>query len=91
LSYFILQTFSPYQIIDVAKTKVQMFGTKIEITLVKKPPTNQWPKLDFPRQTAEPVAQQTTDTPVDVAEDSDSDVDLDSIEAVRGCNITELD
>jgi hypothetical protein len=68
-----------------------MFGTKIEITLAKKPPTNQWPKLDFPRQAVEPVAQPETAKPVEQAEDSDSDIDLDSIEAVRGCKITELD
>lgn len=36
-------------IVDVAKSKVQMIGIKVEITLIKAE-LSLWPKLDFPSE-----------------------------------------
>ncbi|XP_055535080.1 cysteine and histidine-rich domain-containing protein morgana [Wyeomyia smithii] len=69
-------------IIDVSKSKVQMFGTKVEVTLVKAEP-GQWPKLDFPREkklSAEPKPADEESKKQTAADDNDSDVDLDDIE-----------
>lgn len=68
-------------IIDVSKSSVQMFGTKVEVTLVKAEP-GQWPKLDFPREKKVTAEQQIAeeDKKRSSSDDPDSDVDLDDIE-----------
>ncbi|XP_062533753.1 cysteine and histidine-rich domain-containing protein morgana [Armigeres subalbatus] len=72
-------------VVDVAQSKVHMFGTKVEVTLIKAEPGT-WAKLDFPREkkpTAEEVERQLQEQQKAAAsqDDSDeSDVDLDSIE-----------
>uniref|UniRef100_A0A2M4AVE8 Putative zn2+-binding protein melusin/rar1 n=1 Tax=Anopheles triannulatus TaxID=58253 RepID=A0A2M4AVE8_9DIPT len=86
-------------VIDVSQCKVQMFGTKVEITLVKAEPGT-WAKLDFPRDkqpagndTAKQQQQQKENkTGKDEGEDdNDSDVDLDDLEpTLRTATITEL-
>ncbi|XP_058453302.1 cysteine and histidine-rich domain-containing protein morgana [Malaya genurostris] len=72
-------------IVDVSKSKVSMFGTKVEITLVKAEP-GQWPKLDFPRknppsddQIKKQMEEEKRKAAEQSIEDSDSDVDLDDI------------
>lgn len=69
-------------LVDVAKSKVQMFGTKVEIALVKAEPGH-WPKLDFPREkkpNADQIQKQLEEEKHKAAaEDSDSDVDLDDV------------
>lgn len=68
-------------VVDVAQSKVHMFGTKVEVTLIKAEPGN-WAKLDFPREkkpTTEKIQEQQNATAG--GDDSDSsDVDLDDIE-----------
>lgn len=71
-------------IVDVTKSKVQMFASKVEITLIKAEPGH-WPKLDFPREkklSAEQVQKQLEEEKKKAAlaqDDSDSDVDLDDV------------
>lgn len=85
------------QIIDVSKATVQMFGTKVEITLPKAEPGT-WAHLNFPAKTITADAnkekeqeQKKEDKPVKPAndDDGDSDLDLDDIQQVRGVRITE--
>lgn len=83
-------------IVDVAKSKVQMFGTKVEITLVKAEPGH-WPKLDFPREkktTADEqkrLEEERKKAAEAAQEDSDSDVDLDDVTPTfRQATITEV-
>lgn len=70
-------------IVDVSQSKLQMFGTKVEVTLVKAEP-GKWTKLDFPREkkpSAEKIQKQLEEEKKkQTAEDSDSDVDLNDIE-----------
>uniref|UniRef100_A0A1B0CKR4 Putative zn2+-binding protein melusin/rar1 n=1 Tax=Lutzomyia longipalpis TaxID=7200 RepID=A0A1B0CKR4_LUTLO len=85
-------------IIDVAKSSVDMFSTKVEIKFTKAEPGS-WPKLDIPRTVEKPSeappAVNTVEklvNKVNLEESDDSDVDLDDIEALRpGAKITELD
>lgn len=74
-------------IINVEKTNVKMYGTKVEITMPKIE-AGSWAKLDYPR----PVVEQKTTPKKDIKkQDSESDVDLDDIEPVKGVTITNLD
>ncbi|XP_058057728.1 cysteine and histidine-rich domain-containing protein morgana [Anopheles bellator] len=81
-------------IVDVNQCKVQMFGTKVEITLVKAEPGT-WAKLDFPREkkytdgnTIKTVAE---DSKGGNGDDSDSDVDLEDLEpTMRTATLTEI-
>lgn len=69
-------------IIDVSKSKVQMFGTKVEVTLAKAEPGH-WTKLDFPREkkpNSEQKLAKEEDEEQPANSDPDSDVDLDDIE-----------
>lgn len=91
-------------IINVSQTSVKMFGTKVEITLPKAE-GGQWVKLDFPRQQSGVEPQPTiingkesnveAKLPVEEKKaetehvDSDSDVDLDDIELVKGATISD--
>lgn len=63
-----------------------MFGTKVEITLAKAEPGS-WANLDFPRKSIQPTKVVESIEPV--VSDNDSDVDLDEIEAIRGCTLKE--
>lgn len=78
------------QIIDVTKAKVQMLGTKVEITLPKAEPGT-WSQLSFAnRKPAAPKSdEQTAVQPAKAASDTESDTDLDDIEQVRGVKITD--
>lgn len=83
-------------IVDVSKSKVQMFGTKVEITLAKAEPGH-WPKLDFPREkklSTEQIQRQLEEEQrkkADGVDDSDSDVDLDDIgPSFRSASIEEV-
>lgn len=67
-----------------------MLGTKVEITLPKAEPGT-WTTLYIPKKTvdATPVAKEPKPD-ADVAHDnSDSDLDLNDIEQVRGVKITD--
>lgn len=77
------------QIVDVRKSTVEMFGTKVEITMPKAEP-GQWATLDL-KQKPPKVASNSKDIKIDDTEnvDNDSDVDLDDIEPLRGCKITD--
>lgn len=72
-------------VVDVARSKVQMFGTKVEVTLIKAE-SGSWAKLDFPREkkpTAAELFQRQLEEQkqkADQQEDDDSDVDLNDIE-----------
>uniref|UniRef100_A0A6B2EJ61 Putative zn2+-binding protein melusin/rar1 n=1 Tax=Phlebotomus kandelakii TaxID=1109342 RepID=A0A6B2EJ61_9DIPT len=84
-------------IVDVTKSSVEMFSTKVEIKLTKAEPGS-WSKLDIPRSIAEPTEVQPAKkvekivNNTDLDDSDDSDVDLDDIEAVSpGAKITELD
>lgn len=61
-----------------------MLGTKVEITLAKAEPGS-WPKLEFPRK----VEEKPKAVEIVQSDNDDSDVDLDNVEAVRGCTISE--
>lgn len=79
------------QIIDVDKTKVQFFATKVEITFFKAAPGN-WTKLDIPHQAPKSVEDDDQLAGPQLPEDDgiESDVDLDDIEAISGVQITEV-
>lgn len=78
------------QIIDPDKTKVQFFGTKVEITLVKAAPGN-WSKLDIPHQPPKSLEDNARPAEPELLDDGiESDVDLDDIEAISGVQITEV-
>ncbi|XP_031632872.1 cysteine and histidine-rich domain-containing protein [Contarinia nasturtii] len=78
-------------IISVPKATVQMFGTKVEITMPKAEPGH-WITLDIPDKTknANTIVNKSTE-PVNTTKDNDddSDLDLDDIQQVRGVRITE--
>lgn len=81
-------------LVDVGKSRVQMFGTKVEVTLVKAEPGT-WPKLDFPREkkpTAEQIRQKLLEEQKAAEQLSDdSDVDLNDIgPAFRSASIQEI-
>ncbi|XP_055588066.1 cysteine and histidine-rich domain-containing protein morgana [Uranotaenia lowii] len=82
-------------VVDVDKSRAQMFGTKVEITLIKAEPGT-WTKLDFPReknQNAEQIQKQQEEEQkrANQAEDDDSDVDLDDIEPTfKSATLTEI-
>lgn len=84
-------------VVDVAQSKVQMFGTKVEVTLIKAEPGS-WAKLDFPREkkpTPEQIQQQLQEQQkVEAGQDGsddESDVDLGDIEPTfRLANIKEV-
>ncbi|XP_055697799.1 cysteine and histidine-rich domain-containing protein morgana isoform X3 [Phlebotomus papatasi] len=79
-------------IVDVAKSTVDMFSTKVEIKLTKAEPGS-WPKLDIPRnieeKEVEPVhkiEKMVNNATLDSSQDEeDSDVDLDDVEAFLVC------
>lgn len=80
-------------IIDVSKTTVSMLGTKIEISMPKAE-AGSWIKLDFPRDSLKSRGQQEITAVESKDENSDSDIDLDCVEAISvtgGGTITELD
>lgn len=74
-------------LIKVDQTQVQMYGTKVEITMPKTE-AGSWAKLDFPRTKTVKQSEAVVDKPDDKvtkekADDSSgSDVDLDDIENV---------
>lgn len=82
----------------MSQCKVQMFGTKVEITLVKAEPGT-WAKLDFPRD-KQPAGKDTAKQQQqkegkkgneEQEDDNGSDVDLDDLEpTLRTATITEL-
>lgn len=85
------------QIIDVAATKVQFYGTKVEVTMVKAEP-GQWVKFEVPQKSALPAAAAAVAAAAAAAaaatngnEDDgiESDVDLDDIEAIRAVTISD--
>ncbi|KAG4080204.1 hypothetical protein HA402_008275 [Bradysia odoriphaga] len=75
-------------VIDVAQTKVQFLGTKVEISLAKAEPGS-WAKLDFPKP-VQPAPSMPVTTNVDTKSDPDSDVDLDDIEAMNAVTIKDI-
>lgn len=86
------------QIIDVEATKVQFFGTKVEVTMTKAE-AGHWNQFEVPKHKnagSEPMLAAVAAEPVGVAaaapdaNDDDgieSDVDLDDIEAMRSVTI----
>lgn len=76
-------------VIDVKQTKVQFLGTKVEISLAKAEPGS-WAKLDFPRPVQQAPSVTVTTQNVDTKDDSDSDVDLDDIEAMHAVTIKDI-
>lgn len=72
----------------MTKTKVQFFGTKVEVTLVKAEPGH-WTKLDATQVKA---VQEAESTEPEIAEDDgiESDVDLDDLEATSGIVVSEM-
>lgn len=79
------------QIINVQKASVQMFGTKVEITLPKLEPGS-WSNLNFPRDVL-PAAKKDTDQSNRKADDSDDEFfDLDDIQPVQsyGLKLSEM-
>lgn len=84
-----------FQIVNVSKATVQMFGTKVEITLPKAEPGT-WATLNFPPKTVTANAnkEKELEKPAEPAKpandgDDDSDLDLDDIQQVSGVRITE--
>lgn len=89
-------------IIDVAATKVQFFGTKVEVTMVKAEPGH-WTRFEVPRHqkataaasagaenVAEAAAVAAAAAPNAVDDDGiESDVDLDDVEAMQSVTITD--
>ncbi|XP_023167500.1 cysteine and histidine-rich domain-containing protein [Drosophila hydei] len=78
-------------IINVQKASVQMFGTKVEITLPKLEPGS-WSNLNFPRDVL-PAAKKDTDQSNRKADDSDDEFfDLDDIQPVQsyGLKLSEM-
>lgn len=78
----------------MTKAKVQMLGTKVEITLPKAEPGT-WSQLSFASKTPaapksdEQTAAKPTKYASDTESDTESDTDLDDIEQVRGVRITD--
>lgn len=73
----------------MTKTKVQFFGTKVEVTLIKAEP-GQWTKLDVPRAEKVVVVQQPAESEIIKDDGIESDEDLDTIEATSGVVISEM-
>lgn len=68
------------QIIDVDQCSVEMFGTKIEVTL-KKAEVGSWSFLDFPK----PVEKKTeakVESKVEIDVKEEDDLDLDDVEPI---------
>lgn len=76
-------------VIDVPQTKVQFLGTKVEISLAKAEPGS-WAKLDFPRAIVPKATSEPLSKPTEETADSDSDVDLDDIEAMHAVTIKDM-
>lgn len=82
------------QIIDVAATKVQFYGTKVEVTMVKAEPGH-WNQFEVPPKQASPAPAAPQVAAVAAAANGndddgiESDVDLDDIEAIRDVTITD--
>lgn len=80
------------QIINVEKASVQMYGTKVEITLPKQEPGS-WPKLNIPREILPAVKKTTAKNEPNTDQTSDDEfVDLDDIQSVNshGLKLSEL-
>lgn len=80
------------QIINVEKASVQMYGTKVEITLPKQEPGS-WPKLNIPRDILPAVKKTTTKNEPSADQTSDDEFsDLDDIQTVHsyGLKLSEL-
>lgn len=84
-------------IIDVSATKVQFFGTKVEVTMVKAEPGH-WNKFEVLQQQVRPAedaaraALAAAHEAAQMAIEDDgieSDVDLDDIEAMRSVTISD--
>lgn len=79
-------------IINVEKASVQMYGTKVEITMPKLEPGS-WPKLNFPREVL-PAAKKSNaqDTPINNDESDEEFFDLDDIQSVQshGLKLSEM-
>lgn len=66
-----------------------MYGTKVEVTLPKAEPGH-WATLDIKKKPPKPaVNSKEISVPESKSDDGDSDVDLDDIEPLRGCKITD--
>ncbi|XP_055905535.1 cysteine and histidine-rich domain-containing protein morgana [Eupeodes corollae] len=80
-------------IIKVEQTQVQMYGTKIEITMPKAE-AGSWAKLDFPRKKEQPKSNNSDGKMMknhQADDNSDSDFDLDDIENVSaGVRLTDI-
>ncbi|XP_037954901.1 cysteine and histidine-rich domain-containing protein-like [Teleopsis dalmanni] len=75
-------------VIDVSKTTVHMYASKVEITLPKAEPGS-WSMLDFPHAKLPPVQKTNLKQKQDSV--SDDDVDLDDIDSVStGLHLTEI-
>lgn len=74
-------------IIKVEEANVTMYGTKVEITLPKAEPGS-WSRLDVAKKVQKIEAKKPE--AVENNEESDSDVDLDGIEAITGVQISEV-
>lgn len=83
----------------MSKATAQMYGTKIEIVLPKAEPGH-WNTLEVPRPVAAKAASNdeaeekfevpaVETAPPSATSDNDSDVDLEEIEPLRACKITE--
>lgn len=82
---------SHLQIIDVAATKVQFYGTKVEVTMVKAEPGH-WNQFEVPPKKQPTVPAAVAPAAAANSNDDDgieSDVDLDDIEAIRGVTISD--
>ncbi|EDW58594.1 cysteine and histidine-rich domain-containing protein morgana [Drosophila virilis] len=81
-------------IINVQTASVQMFGTKVEITLPKLEPGS-WPKLNFPRDVLPAVKKDAAQINPNAEKNDDSDeefFDLDDIQPVQsyGLKLSEM-
>lgn len=71
---------------------MQMYGTKVEITLPKQEPGS-WPKLNIPREILPAVKKTTAKNEPNTDQTSDDEfVDLDDIQSVNshGLKLSEL-
>lgn len=85
-------------VIDEKKATVNMFGTKLEVSMPKAE-GGHWTKLDFPRDTPKEedpknelreVKAKASEIKITAQDDNDSDIDLDDLEVHQGAKITEL-
>lgn len=75
-------------IVNVNAASVTMYGTKVEITLPKAEPGS-WQRLDVAKK-VEKVQSKSDEKKTTHESESDSDFDLDDIEAIGGVQITEV-